>query len=178
MTARRRRVLAGIAGLALLIGAGIAPIAQDTDAAFTDTDDGRATITAVRVSAPQIDSITTCNRPLLGLSPVLVVKWRWLTTAAPFNDLSKLSAQWSFNGAASISAPTTGPVSGIYTTTFTGNLLGELLGGLLGGSYTVAATTDWTTAGNVQWRSPTPSTISVTVPPILGAPTCTFANQP
>ncbi|WP_431071174.1 hypothetical protein [Microbacterium phyllosphaerae] len=79
MTFRRRhRVLAGVAGVALLVGIGIAPTAQVTDAAFTDPESGRATITAFDVPEPVSSQTPGCvaSSGLLGANPIVTIYWR------------------------------------------------------------------------------------------------------
>lgn len=79
MTGRRgRRILAGVAGAALLLGMGVAPTAQMTEAAFTDGDYARTEITALDVPEPVSSQTPGCvaSSGLLGVNPVVTIYWR------------------------------------------------------------------------------------------------------
>lgn len=150
-TRRRHRTLAGIAGVALLFGLGMAPAAQVTDAAFTDSDYGRATITAFRVPAP---SILACGVTNNGLGIFQSVRIDW-TSPYPAAGTRLTLTQ----GATTATVPagnitTSGPAAGLYThsAVLTQALLTSLLSNLLGSTTTLTATnllvgTSWVSAG-------------------------------
>ncbi|KAA0962777.1 hypothetical protein FQ142_05580 [Microbacterium sp. ANT_H45B] len=152
MSARgRRRMLGGVAGALLLIGVGLTPPAQVTDAAFTDREYSSATFGAFTVPAPTITSCTTVNNGL-GIFQSVTLVW---ASPYPATGVSLTLTQ----GATTATVPaanitTTGPVSGSYTHTalLTQGLLSSLLTNLLGSTTTMTARnllagTTWVSAG-------------------------------
>ncbi|WP_188711250.1 hypothetical protein [Microbacterium faecale] len=79
MTARRslgRRILAGLAGLALLGGIALAPTAEQTDAAWTDAEAGAAEFTAGTALDPLVATGDGCVASgLLGIAPRVEITW-------------------------------------------------------------------------------------------------------
>lgn len=175
---RARRALACVVAAVAIGVLVVVPRQADTDAAFTDQEvtASTQTVTALRLAPPQITGITTCARPVLGLNNVLRVTWRWPAATEPYSQLTAENALWSVNGGPGRTVTTTEPVNGVYTTTFSGSLLGDILGGLLGQSYSVSLGLQWTTPGGAAWTSPQSSRIDVSVPLLVGAPTCTYVN--
>ena len=153
MSARgRRRVLGGVAGALLLIGVGLTPPAQVTDAAFTDREYSTATFRAFTVPAPTITSCTAVNNGL-GIFQSVTLVW---TSTYPATGVSLTLTQGSTTAtvpAANIT--TTGPAAGgVYTHTavLTQGLLASLLTNLLGSTTTMTARnllvgTTWVSAG-------------------------------
>lgn len=146
-----RRVLAGVAGAALLIGIGIAPVPEATDATFTDREYGRATFSAFTVPVPTITSCTAVNNAL-GIFDRVTLVW---TSAYPATGVRLTLTQGTTTAvvpAASIT--TTGPVAGVYTHTavLSQGLLVSLLANLLGSTTTLTvnnllAGTSWVSVG-------------------------------
>jgi hypothetical protein len=183
-----RRVLAGAAGLALLLGLVVAPPVQDTEASFTDEEHAGATVTALALLPPAVEPLPgglTCPNPLSTLlgGTALTIKWRWPTTPTGYPAASALNVYLTAaadGSGGSIVAPGTA-TAGVYTTAVSKSVLDGLLGGLgfvlTGGQYVVYFGTSWVTAGGVTWRSPTKVKITVTYAALLagGATTCTFA---
>ncbi|WEK60627.1 MAG: hypothetical protein P0Y60_15180 [Candidatus Microbacterium colombiense] len=185
----RQRMLAGAAGLALLLGLALVPPVQSTDASFTSSAYSGATITALKLQPPAVEPLPgglTCPNPLSTIlgGTALTIKWRWPTTPVGYPATSGLNVL--LTGAAdgtggTIVAPGT-PTAGVYTTTMSKGVLDGLLGGLGfllgGGQYVVYFGTSWVTPGGVTWRSPQLVKITVTYAALLagGATTCTFTT--
>lgn len=184
----RRRVVAGLAGLALLIGLGAAPPVQQTEAAWADSEFGSGSFAAITLPTPAVEPLPgglTCPNPLSTLlgGTALTIKWRWPATAftvpptSAFNVL--LAGNAAGTGTTSTVAPGT-PTNGVYTTSVSKGVLDGLLGGLgfilTGGQYVVYFSSSWVTAGNVVWTSPQKVKITVTYASILagGATTCNY----
>lgn len=151
MIVRRQRVLAGVAGAALLCGVALAPPAQITDAAFTDPEYGRATITAFRVPPATIIACTVANNGLGVFQNVRLV-WTSVYPASGVRLTLTQGATTAVVPAANIT--TTGPAGGLYTHTavLTQSLLASLISNLLGSTTTLTVTnllagTTWVSAG-------------------------------
>lgn len=148
---RRHRALAGVAGVALLVGIGMAPIAQVTDAAFTDPEHGQATITAFRVPTPTITACVVTNN---GLGVFQSVRIDW-TSPYPATGVRLTLTQGATTAVVPASnITTTGPAAGLYThsAVLTQALLTSLISNLLGSTTTLTATnllagTTWVSAG-------------------------------
>lgn len=135
----------------LLIGIGLTPAAQVTDAAFTDSEYSTATFSAFTVPVP---TITACNPVNNGLGIFQSVTLVW-TSPYPAAGVSLTLTQGSTTAtvpAANIT--TTGPASGVYTHTalLTQGLLASLLTNLLGSTTTMTARnllvgTTWVSTG-------------------------------
>jgi hypothetical protein len=149
---RRQRILAGLAGMTLLVGVGWAPTVQTTDAAFTDPEYARTTITAFQVPAPTITACTVANNGL-GVFQSVTLVW---TSPYPANGVRLTLTQ----GATVATVPaanitTSGPAGGLYTHTavLTQSVLTSLISNLLGSTTTMTATnllsgTTWVSAGS------------------------------
>lgn len=132
---RQRRILAGVVGVTMLVGVGVAPTAQTTDAAFTDPEYARTTITAFQVPAPTIIACAITNN---GLGVFQSVRLDW-TSPYPATGVRLTLTQGATTAvvpAANIS--TTGPAAG---------------SNLLGSTTTMTATnllvgTTWVSAGS------------------------------
>ena len=154
---RRHRILAGVAGVALLFGVGMAPVTQVTDAAFTDSEYGRATITAFRVPAPTVIACAVTNN-VLGVFQSVRIDW---TSPYPASGVRLTLTQGATTAtvpAANIS--TSGPAAGLYTHTavLTQALLTSLISNLLGSTTTLTATnllvgTTWVSVGTTRQLS-------------------------
>jgi len=168
-----RRALAGAVGVSLLVGVGLVPLAEETDAAYTDQELAAATLATVTLAPPVITAVPLCRSVLLG-GDVVRVAWKWPSADPPYSELSASNAQWKIGSGDWASMPTTGPVSGVYTTTFTQGILDGLLGSLLGGTFTAQLRS---TAGS-QWASAGQSSMTYTanILGVLLAPKCTYAN--
>lgn len=184
-----RRMLAGVAGLAVLVGVAVVPSVGTTEARFTDTEHTASSMTALKLLPPAVEPLPgglTCPNPLSTLlgGTALTIRWRWPTTTGDYPATSALNV--FLTGAAdgtggSTIAPGTA-TGGVYTTAVSKGVLDGLLGGLgfvvTGGSYVVYFGTSWVTPGGITWRSPQKVRITVTYASILagGATTCTFAT--
>lgn len=135
----RRRVLAGVAGAALLTGVAITPAAHETDAAFTDAEQATATITAFRVPAPTITACTISNNAL-GVFQSVTLIWTSPYPASGVRLTLIQGATTSVVPAANIT--TTGPVGGLYTHTaaLSQALFVSLISNLLGSTTTLSVT--------------------------------------
>lgn len=169
-TSRRRRALAAIAGAAMLVGVGLAPAAQMSDAAFTDEEQAQTTITA-RLLPPQITSIPTCIRPPVLGGSFMKVTWGW-PAVAPYSSFSGSNVEWRV-GTTVIVPTVTGPdAQGRYTADITTGLLSGLLGSLLGADIVIEMRTTYGT-----WKtSTTPTTVTYNAPLLSTTVTCTPAN--
>lgn len=129
-----RRLLAGLAGFALLGGVVLAPSAQDTEAAWTDAEVGAAQFTAATMAAPTVTSCTV-QTAVLGLQfRSVTISW---TSSYP-EQYNALTVRPPGGAAVAVdesnivvSGPTNGSFS--YTSVLTLELLENLLGNLLGG---------------------------------------------
>lgn len=151
-TRRRRRILAGLVGATLLLGVGLAPTAQTTDAAFTDPEYSRTTITAFRVPAPTIIACAVTNN-VLGVFQSVRLDWTSPYPAAGTRLTLTQGATTAVVPASNIT--TTGPAAGLYThsAVLTQALLTSLISNLLGSTTTMTATnllagTTWVSAGS------------------------------
>lgn len=134
---RRHRVLAGVAGAALLMGVGLTPAAQVTDAAFTDPEHAATTITAFDVPEPVSSQTPGCTAQsgLAGLNPTVTIYWR---VPAGVTGYSLTEAEFGLANNQGLLEPilsnllqnvsTTG-TSTAYVTTISGALLANILGG-------------------------------------------------
>lgn len=152
MSARpRHRVLAGVAGLTLLLGVGMAPVARMTDAAYTDSEHGRATITAFRVPVP---TITACTVSSNGAGVFQNVRLVWTSPYGASGVRLTLTQGATTAVVPAANIATTGPTGGLYTHTavLNQNLLTSLIANLLGSTTTLTVTnllagTSWVSAG-------------------------------
>nr|WP_314841217.1 hypothetical protein [uncultured Microbacterium sp.] len=159
----RRRVIAGAAGIALLMGVGAVPPAQQTDAYFTDTEYiAASTFTAATLQPSVVTACTIQNLSVIGLGLVFQsVTLTWTSPHPPSMVKLTLSnaTQTGVVPAASISS--SGPVNGIYSysTTLSQALLESLVGNLLGSTTTLTVTN---VVPNSSWTS-TPVTRTLTI---------------
>ncbi len=152
MTMRRQqRILAGVAGGALLCGVALAPTAQTTDAAFTDPEYARTTITAFRVPAPTIVACAVSNN---GLGVFQSVRLDWTSPYAATGTRLTLTQGATTAVVPAANITTSGPAAGLYThsAVLTQSLLTSLISNLLGSTTTMTATnllagTSWVSAG-------------------------------
>lgn len=139
----RHRVLAGVAGLAVLVGAATLPSAQLTEAQFTDSEYASASLQATTLATPVITSCTVTT--FLGSFTGVTIQW-----TSPY---LKVQQRLSINNVAvdnvNVAQSGTGPYA--YSTTLSSGLLGTLLGSLLGSSNTVRVQAVY--AGTA-WESP------------------------
>lgn len=148
---RGTTVLSMLAGLVLVAHWG-GSSTEATEAAWTDQEFGRTTLTATTIPRPIIQSCVL-SPGTLGANPTITMKWNFPAGtgyAAPANVayavaeggiLSNLTVALLGQGVS-----TSGPVSGTYTTTFSSSLLGGLLGGSYGLYLQTVDTTGWTSA--------------------------------
>lgn len=125
----RRRALAGVVGIAVLVGASSLPSIPETEAAFVDGEYAGGTFTAERLATPVITSCTVSS--LLGTFTGFTITWTSpYPTARQRLSINNVAVD---NG--SISQGGTGPYT--YSATISSGLLSTLLGSLLGSSNTV-----------------------------------------
>lgn len=140
MTPRTRRTLAGLAGLALLIGVAAAPPAQLTEAQFTDPEYASSSaFTAATLATPTITACTIQNNGL-GVFQSVTLTWTSPYVAANVRLTATSGTTTGTVPAANITS--SGPVGGLYTYTATLNqaLLTSLVSNLLGSTTTLAVT--------------------------------------
>nr|WP_201471320.1 hypothetical protein [Microbacterium hydrocarbonoxydans] len=133
----RHRVLAGVAGVALLASVAITPAAQVTDAAFTDREYATATFAAFDVPEPVSSQVPGCTAQsgLAGLNPTVRIYWR---VPAGATGLSLTNAEFGLANNAGLLEPilsdllqnvSTSGTPTAYVTTISGALLANILGG-------------------------------------------------
>ncbi len=139
MRTRHRRLVAGLAGAAVLVGVCGAPTTQVTEAAFTDREAGTATITAFRVPAPTITACTITNN---GAGMFQNVRLVWTSPYGATGVRLTLSQGTTTDTVPAGSISTTGPVNGLYTHTAVLNqsLLVSLISNLFGSTTTMRVT--------------------------------------
>ena len=176
-SAFRRSLLATVALVGLVLGLTTLQSPNQTEAAWTDSEfAGSAPLSAVTLAPPQITS-TVCTKALLGLLlNRFEIQWRWPSSLGPVAP--GMTPVWSINGTVMPTQPTTsGPdASGTYTTSFSAGLLTELVTLLLGNSATITVGATVPGSGPPQWQSQDISTITLSVPALLGTPTCPYVN--
>lgn len=167
-----RRALAAALPLALLLG--LAPGANETDAAWADAEAARGVFTALKVPTPVSTAACVTTPGLLGLSPTVTVNWRAPATATGYT-LAQAEFGYSTGG---LLLPLTAALLGNVSTTGTPAAYstvasGGLLGGLLGGTSTVAVRF----IGPGGWRSSW--LVATATMGLAGAnPTCTLSEAP
>lgn len=155
MASWKRRMLAGVAGLAALTGVAVLPSAQLTEAQFTDSEYTSASFQATTLVAPTITACTIQNLSVIGIGLVFQsVTLTWTSTYPPA-DIHLTATSGATTGtvpAANITS--SGPVGGVYTysATLSQALLTSLVSNLLGSTTTLAVTsvlpgTAWTSPG-------------------------------
>ena len=137
---RKRRMLAGVIGVSLLIGVGAAPAPQMTDAAFTASEYASSTFTAATLQTPVVTSCTVTS--FLGTFTGFTIVW----TSPYVKANERLSINNVTVDPVNITQSGAGPYT--YTSTISSGLLNTLLGSLLGSTNTVkveaVAGTSWT----------------------------------
>lgn len=131
----RRHILAGVLGLSLLIGVGIAPSTQQTEAAWVDPEYASVTVTAYNVPEP-VTVLPGCvtSSGLLGADPVITIYWRIPSGVTGYTVANAQFASFEGSLLGSLLTPalgsleTTGSPSA-YVTVVKGGLLTGLLGG-------------------------------------------------
>ncbi|WP_051172809.1 hypothetical protein [Microbacterium indicum] len=169
-----RRVLAAVAGLALLAGAAVAPRAEPVEAAWVDAEAGSATFTAMTMLAP-LGSSCTAAGGVLGVTPTVTLRWSVPAGMAGYT-LAQAEFGGSLNGLVPVVSNTlfgssshTGTPAGYTSVANIG-----LLGSVLGATGTVAVRF----VGPGGWRSEW-LIATWTIPLLgLGQPTCTLSVQP
>ena len=146
---RRRRIVAGIAGLALLLGVGLTPPVQQSDAYFTDAEYGSATFTSILLATPTITSCTVQNN-VLGVFQSATLVW---TAPYPLTGVKLTATSGANTGTVSSGISVSGPVGGVYTYTavLTEGLLTSIISNLLGSTTTLAVTSVYPGSS---WTSP------------------------
>lgn len=168
---RRRHTLAGILGLALVVGGGTIAFVPETEARFTDTEYvASGTFTAGTLLPSTITSCTVQTLEVLGLGTVfqsVTVVW---TSPYPANGVRLTLTQ----GATSAVVPagsitTTGPTGGVYThrTVLNQALLTSLVANLLGSTTTLSVQS----VAGTSWAS-SPSTRRLTIALLGLNPVC------
>lgn len=152
----RARILAGVVGLAVLVGVGSSPAVQMTDAAFTDSEYATGSFTAAALAKPVVTSCTVTN--FLGTFTGFTITW---TSPYP-----KVQQRFSINNVVVDNANVTQTGSGPYTysSTISSGLLNTLLGSLLGSTNAVKVEA---TYSGTSWAS-APATRSLSVGGLLG----------
>ncbi|CAH0155970.1 hypothetical protein SRABI76_00912 [Microbacterium oxydans] len=153
---RSRRLLAGVVGLAVLVGVAALPSVQMTEARFTDSEYSTASFTASTLETPVITSCTVTS--FLGSFTGLTITW-----TSPY---LKVQERLSINAVAVDNANVTQTGSGPYTysATISSTLLNTLLGSLLGSSNTVRVESIY---AGTSWASPA-ATKTLSVGGLLG----------
>lgn len=153
----RRRVVAGLAGLALLIGLGAAPPVQQTDAAWADPEFGSGSFAALTLVTPVVTGCSVTS--FLGTFTGFTITW----TSTHDKGFQRLTIQDVAVPPANISQTGTGLWT--YSSTLSASVLSTLLtGGLLGATNTVKVFT----AAGLNWRSPATVTRTLSVGGLLG----------
>lgn len=167
-----RRAFAAALPLALLLG--LAPGADETEAAWADAEAAQGSFTALKVPTPVSTAACVTTPGPLGLSPTVTVNWRAPATATGYT-LAQAEFGYSTGG---LLLPLTAALLGNVSTTGTPAAYstvasGGLLGGLLGGTSTVAVRF----IGPGGWRS---SWLVATATMGLAGlnPTCTLSEAP
>ncbi|KJL48836.1 hypothetical protein RS84_00464 [Microbacterium hydrocarbonoxydans] len=145
----RRQWIGGLAGLALLVGLGVAPPVQQTQAAWVDSEYGSGAFTAGTLVTPVISSCTVQNNGL-GIFQSVTLVW---TAPYPLTGQKLTATSGTNTGTVTSGITVTGPSSGTYTYTavLSQALLTSLVTNLLGSTTTLTVTSIAGTA----WTSPT-----------------------
>ncbi|WP_156351619.1 hypothetical protein [Agreia sp. Leaf210] len=165
---RGSRIVALMLGVTLVAGWGASHL-EHTEAAWSDRETANATLVAMTIPKPVVQSCVLTSG-LLGANPVVTVKWNF---PAGTGYVVPANVAYGVSEGAVLSnvtvallgqgVTTSGPAAGTYTTTFSGSLLGGLLGGSYGLYLQTADGTGWRSA----WSGSTASM------GLLGAnPTC------
>lgn len=152
----RTRILAGVAGLAVLVGLASSPAAQTTDASFTDSEYAAGSFTAATLATPVVTSCTVTS--FLGTFTGFTITW-----TSPY---LKVQQRLSINNVVVDNTNVTQTGSGPYTysSTISSSVLSTLLGSLLGSTNAVKVETIYS---GTSWVSPA-ATRSLSVGGLLG----------
>lgn len=129
----RARLLGGVIGLAVLVGAASAPAVQMTDAAFIDSEYGTRTFTAATLATPVVTSCTVTS--FLGTFTGFTITW----TSPYLTAQQRLSINNVVVDNSNVTQSGPGPYT--YSSTISSGLLNTLLGSLLGSTNTVKVET-------------------------------------
>lgn len=175
----RRRVIAGAAGIALLMGVGAVPPAQQTDAYFTDTEYISASTFTAGTMTPLTGATCTLLPGLTFTGVRLVWQSAYDIDGVPEPGYSPVSGTGTNGSTTYLDRSVivkTGPTGGLYTYTATMNvaLLSGLLGTLLGATTTLTIQERYPIAGSL-WKTPAKSfRLTVALGGLLGLGTsCT-----
>lgn len=152
----RSRILAGVIGLAVLVGVASSPAVQMTDAAFTDSEYAARSFTAATLATPVVTSCTVTS--FLGTFTGFTITW-----TSPYLTVQQ---RLSINNVAVDNVNVTQSGAGPYTysATISSGLLNTLLGNLLGSTNAVKVETIY---AGTSWVS-TAATRSLSVGGLLG----------
>jgi len=168
----RRRWVAGLAGLAVLAGLGLAPPVQQTEAAWVDPENATATFQALTVPAPEPWGTPSCTaRTVLLVGGETVIRWRVPAGASGYTS-ADLEYARDVGGVLNpvlsslLGTQTTTGTTSAYTTTFSGGLLTNALGGDLRFAMRLKGPGGWSSSWLVAYA---------TFPALAGTGTCTLS---
>jgi hypothetical protein len=132
----RGRLIAGVVGMAMLIGVGVVPSISSTEAAWARSEHVASAFTAYDVPEPISSTTPGCTASgLLNLSPSVTIRWRVPPGVAGYSiantEFGHIQNQGLIEPILSNllqNVTTTGTAEG-YVTTIGGTLLANLLGG-------------------------------------------------
>lgn len=156
MRPSRRRLLAGVVGLAALVGVATVPSVQMTEARFTDSEYAAASFTAATLATPVITSCTVTS--FLGTFTGFTITW----TSPYLKVQERLSINAVVVDNTNVTQSGTGPYT--YSATISSGLLNTLLGSLLGSTNTVRVESIY---AGTSWASPA-ATRTLSVGGLLG----------
>lgn len=154
----RRRMLAAVAAMAVLLGLGAAPAIDQTEAAWVDQERGNATFTAVNIPEP-VSLAPGCvtSSGLLGADPVVTITWRVPASAAGYTVSNAQFARFDGGLLGALLTPALGSLETTGSpTSYVTVVKGGLLTGLLGDAKSFAIrlvgpggwTSDWIVANS------------------------------
>lgn len=152
---RHRYALAGVLGVAVLVGAASLPAVPVTDARFTDSEYAAGSFTADRLAAPVITGCSVTS--LLGTFTGFTITW----TSPYVKAQQRLSINNVVVDNANVTQGGAGPYN--YSATISSGLLSTLLGSLLGSSNAVRVEA----IAGTSWVSPA-ATRTLSVGGLLG----------
>lgn len=168
----RRRLVAGVAGLALLIGLGAAPPVQESEAAWIDSEHGTATFTAGTVPTPVPWGSPQCSAfNVLLVGGRTTINWK-----VPDGVTGYTSANVEYGRevggllnpilSSLLGSQTTTGTPAAYTTVISGGLLSNALGGTLRFAMRLKGPGSWVSSWLVA---------DVTFPALVGQGTCSLS---
>jgi hypothetical protein len=131
----KRRTLAAAVGLAVLVGVGVVPSVQTTEARFTDREHlSSSTFTALTLETPVITGCTTAG--VVFQSATIM----WTSPHPPTNMRLTVISGSTTSVVPSANISSSGPVGGVYSysATLTQGLLASLISNLLGSTTTLS----------------------------------------